>query len=117
MADGHLNICKECVKTRVKKHRHENDSVREYDRWRYQNTKGRKEQFIKNANRWRETNPIAYKAHTALNNAVRDKKIVKQPCSICGDVNSHAHHADYNQPLNVEWLCAKHHQRKHHRSP
>jgi hypothetical protein len=114
MTDGHLNICKECVKNRVKKHRQENDSVREYDRWRYQNTKGRKEKATLVAKRWRERNPTAYKAHTALNNAIRDGKLMRQRCQICGDENSHAHHHDYTKPLDVEWLCAKHHHRKHH---
>jgi len=116
MADGRLNICKECVKARVRKHRLENDSVREYDRWRYYNQSGRKENGSKRASDWRSRNPEKYKAHSTLNNSVRDGKIMRKPCQVCGDKKSHAHHHDYQKPLDVEWLCAKHHQRKHHGS-
>lgn len=114
MGDRHLSVCKECVKARVKKHRSENDSVREYDRWRYQTQTGRKQKAIEVARNWRKKRPDAYKAQTALNNAVRDGRIIKQPCSVCGESKTHAHHHDYSKPLDVEWLCAKHHHRKHH---
>ena len=114
MADGHLNICIPCVKKRVKKHRRENDSVRDYDRWRYQNQPHRKQNATKTAKFWRKENPEKYKAHNALNNAVRDGKIQKKPCEVCGDEKSHAHHDDYSKPLDVKWLCALHHHRLHH---
>jgi len=114
MADGHLNICKPCVKNRVRNHRKDNDSVREYDRWRYQNHPKRKEAAAVNTKKYRKENPDKYKAHNALNNAIRDKKIQKQPCKICGDKNVHAHHEDYSKPLDVVWLCALHHHRHHH---
>jgi hypothetical protein len=114
MADGYLNICKNCVKHRVKKHRRENDSVRDYDRWRYHNQLNRKERMAQNTKIYRQNNPEKYKAHTMVGNAVRDKKISKLPCQVCGDTKSHAHHEDYSKPLDVIWLCAKHHQRHHH---
>lgn len=114
MADGHLNICKPCVTIRVKKHRKENDSVRAYDSWRYQNHPFRKEKSIQRTKEYRKKYPDRYKAHTALSNAVRDGKIKRQPCEVCGDVKSHAHHEDYSKPLDVKWLCALHHQRLHH---
>ena len=114
MADGHLNVCKECVKNRVKTHRAENDSVREYDRWRYQNHPDRKNRGKENSKRYRAKNPEKYKAHTMVNNAIRDGKITKQPCVVCGNLSVHAHHHDYSKPLDVTWLCAKHHHRHHH---
>jgi hypothetical protein len=35
-----------------------------------------------------------------------------QPCKVCGD-KAQAHHHDYSKPLEVEWLCQKHHGLEH----
>jgi hypothetical protein len=114
MLDGHLNICKTCVKSRVKKHREENDSVREYDRWRYHNNKVRREKARVNSDKWNAKNPNGYKAHYLVHNAIRDGRLKRMPCQICGSPKSHAHHEDYSKPFEVVWLCASHHQRYHH---
>ncbi len=51
-----------------------------------------------------------------LNHAIRDGKINRQSCEIRGcEGLPEAHHDDYNEPLNVRWLCFKHH-REHHRT-
>lgn len=31
--------------------------------------------------------------------------LVKEPCALCGSNHSEKHHEDYDQPLDVEWLC------------
>lgn len=113
MADGHLSFCKKCTKDRVRKHRSENDSVREYDRNRYYNDPERRERTAKTSAEWRKKNPEAYAAHTAVNNAVRDGRLVKQPCEECGETPVHAHHDDYSTPLVVRWLCVRHHALHH----
>lgn len=64
----------------------------------------------RNSARWRAENPEKYAANTAVNNAVRDGKLVKQPCEKCGATGRiHAHHDDYSKPLEVRWLCPLHH--------
>lgn len=40
---------------------------------------------------------------------LRNGKLIKLPCSVCGSVKSEAHHPDYSKPLEVEWYCKKHH--------
>lgn len=105
MADGHLNKCKECAKIDVKKHRKENDSVREYDR------KRGNRQDITYLQKWRADNPKKYKAHSAVNYAVR-KGILVNPntCSICAsNIQVEGHHDDYDYPLVVRWLCSRCH--------
>jgi hypothetical protein len=110
---GVTSRCRDCHKAAMKVRRLTNPRVQEYDRLRYR-TPERKAQGAANAKKWRKDHPEAYKAHTALNNAVRDGRIQKQPCAVCStDKNVHAHHSDYSRPLDVKWLCAKCHHRIH----
>jgi hypothetical protein len=47
-------------------------------------------------------------------NALRDGKIKRKPCKVCGTKNNlEAHHADYSKPLVVVWYCRKHHKQAH----
>ena len=55
------------------------------------------------------------KARSDLNHHLRDKHIDRKPCEVCGDTISEAHHDDYDKPLDVRWLCFRHH-RSHHRA-
>lgn len=116
MASGYLNICKECHKARMKTRSRTNPAVQEYDRKRAK-LPHRKEVQLKNTKRWREENPAAYRAHSAVGNAVRDGKLAKLPCEFCGETRVHAHHKDYSKPLDVIWLCAKCHNRLHANFP
>jgi len=50
-----------------------------------------------------------YKARYIFRNALKAGFIYKQPCSICGNPKSHGHHSDYSKPLNITWLCCRHH--------
>lgn len=105
MADGHLGKCKQCTKQDVKIHRQENDSVREYDRMR--GNRQSPEYLAK----YRAENLKKYKAHNAVNNAVRDGKLEKPlSCSECNSTNHiEGHHDDYDKPLVVRWLCSRCH--------
>ena len=40
-------------------------------------------------------------------------KLKRQPCEVCGNELSQAHHKDYSKPLDVTWLCAQHHKEAH----
>lgn len=108
-ADGHLNKCKKCTKLDVKTHRTKNiEYVKNYDKLREYGEK-RKKDKAKARNRYRKKNPEKYKARSAVSNAIRDKRLIKLPCCVCGDINSQAHHEDYSKPLEVIWVCIKHH--------
>jgi len=52
-------------------------------------------------------------ARNVLRNAVRNGKIIRFACSVCGNPKTHAHHEDYSKPLEVIFLCAKHHKQLH----
>lgn len=57
--------------------------------------------------------PDRYKARASVNNAIVSGKIKKEGCAYCGDIRTHAHHKDYTKPLDVIWLCPKHHAEQH----
>lgn len=105
--------CMDCHKLRMKELRLTDPAVQERDRIRAKKP-ARKEMARRNGIRWRLKNPEGYKAQTAVGNAIRDGKLKKGPCAICGGIkNVHAHHSDYSKPLDVKWLCAKCHHRLH----
>lgn len=47
-------------------------------------------------------------AYYVVADAKRKGKLVPQDCSACG-AKAEAHHNDYDKPLEVVWLCRKHH--------
>jgi len=127
MADNRLNHCKECVKTRVSKHRENNiERIQAYDRKRgltekrkeknriYSKTINGKEKMKMGNRKWKAKNPVKRAAHVILGNAIQSAKIKKQPCEVCGcTTRIHGHHDDHNFPLSVKWLCQKHHAQLH----
>jgi hypothetical protein len=60
-----------------------------------------------------DTERLKAKAHHILREAVKDGAVTRAPCEICGAVKADGHHEDYNKPLEVRWLCRKHHKRRH----
>lgn len=63
---------------------------------------------------WNRENRDKVKAHVLVARAIKSGKLLTSPCQICGEVeNVVAHHNDYNFPLTVLWLCARHHQAWH----
>lgn len=39
----------------------------------------------------------------------------RPPCEVCGATRAEAHHEDYDRPLDVRWLCHRHHMELHRR--
>lgn len=63
--------------------------------------------------KWRNKNPIKTKAHRLVFVEVRAGRMKKKPCGVCGNIKVEAHHQDYTKPLEVLWLCRKHHAEQH----
>jgi hypothetical protein len=128
MGDGRLNKCIECTKADVKRHRLENiERLRAYDRMRASmphRVAARKEyaqtQQGKNAHRRAlrvsaKLHPERRKARVMFGNAVRDGRVTPWPvCAVpeC-ERKPEGHHPDYSRPLDVVWLCTKHHRQAH----
>lgn len=113
MSDGRLNKCKPCCIAYAKMRRVEHpEIVRAIERkkaiqpsrkqWRFQYQKT-----------IRQRHPEKYKARTMVSNALKRGQIIRGKCVRCGSENTQAHHPDYNQPLNVVWVCFQHHMEIH----
>ena len=130
MADGHLNKCIDCCKQYEKNRRIVCDAPRINDARRYYKNDHRKTKIRKSDEKWRYNddnkkvmtqkqkdfrakNPEKYKARTIVRGAIRNGSLVRKNCSVCGDKKSQAHHPNYNEPLNVVWLCSACHGKEH----
>jgi ribosomal protein S27AE len=72
--------------------------------------------FLERNRKQHETNPEIHRAHNAVYRAVKTGKLLRPTsCPKCGrtDKRIQAHHADYNKPLEVTWLCAPCHSKEH----
>lgn len=58
-------------------------------------------------------NSEAARAHALVAAAIKSGQLVPEPCKVCGDEKTVAHHEDYVKPLEVVWLCRKHHRARH----
>lgn len=115
MADGRLNKCKECAKKDVSKNYRDNvEHYREYERERFSRPV-RKRKVLEYQEKMRSKYPEKYSAKNAVNNAVRDGRLIKPiTCEKCGETGRiEGHHEDYSKPLDVKWLCFKCHRAEH----
>jgi hypothetical protein len=110
---GYDRVCKDCRKRNVKVRRRIDPAIRERDNERNRTTE--RQQHIRGiAREWNKKHPDGYRAHNVVSNALRDGKLIKGACAVCGSTQRvHAHHSDYAKPLDVEWLCPLHHHRMH----
>ena len=134
MLDGHVNKCKECNKKDVRKNYRVNiDKYKIYERKRThlphrialrtlsanpttycvipKDHKASTDMDCRVS--WTIKNPNKKKASDTLLSAVKNGNVKKYPCVFCGEHKSQGHHYDYSKPLDVIWLCAKHHARVH----
>ena|SRR3990167_3733054 len=59
---------------------------------------------------------IKVRARRAVLYAVKVKKLARGRCRDCSRVKTEAHHEDYSKPLEVTWLCRRHHNKQHEKN-
>jgi len=110
--DGLTSSCKDCLKIRDAA-RYINEKDYRLARHRlYMKTDNGRMAHKKATDAWKDRNAVRRAANVILGHAVRDGRVIKFPCFICGS-KAHAHHPDYDRPLDVIWLCPKHHKEAH----
>jgi len=115
--------CKECHKSAVKANYEAKMLIpewreKELERQRLKEDRRRKEGKVatcgnKAKHEWRKRHKLKSLAHSKVASAIKRNQLLRNPCEKCGDQNSEAHHDDYSKPLDVRWLCAKHHAEHH----
>ena len=124
MGDGRLNKCKSCTKSDTKARYHQR--MQEDPAFREREIIRAREKNLKRAQlginykqsqsaklKWSNANPTKRKAQFILRKAVLSGEVIKGPCEICGILKTQAHHDDYSRPLDVRWLCSRHHHDHH----
>lgn len=112
-ASGYLNKCKECTKQDVARNRVQNvERYREYDKERSQ-FPDRMQAHKEYVRAWNDENKKSRNAHGIVARAIRSGTLVRYACQKCNSKKSMAHHEDYENPLDVMWLCAVCHKQRH----
>src|SRR5262245_20192452 len=68
---------------------------------------------VERAYRWKAKNPEKLRIHRRVLYAIETGKLQRLPCEVCGEPRVDGHHADYSEPLIVQWLCRRHHVQLH----
>lgn len=112
-ADGRLGKCKSCAKADVAAYREGNLEVVKKRNLDWSRTPNGRALQKRTVSRRTQEHPERVKAVWMVNNAVKWGHMKKHPCFVCGEIKTQGHHADYSRPLDVVWLCKKHHVETH----
>lgn len=118
------NLCKElCLASDFAKEKRNNDGLRYHCRkcrnaYSYKSLRLHSLERYAKQKKWREQQPIMYRANTKVGNDVRLGKLTKSPCIVCKKLfkrerEAQAHHCDYTKSTEVTWLCPSHHKAWH----
>ncbi len=113
--DGLRYWCKTCDKKQATKWNKNNPEKHAFIlyHWKKENPEKNKKQQKKATSKYLAdpANKIKLEARRQVKGALRNGRLTKEPC-FCGEVKMESHHKDYSKPLDVEWLCKKHHVEK-----
>jgi hypothetical protein len=72
-----------------------------------------RERILEDTRKYAERNPQKMDARMKMRSAIKTGKLVREPCLFCDDPTAEGHHHDYSKPLEVTWLCKRHHELIH----
>ena len=123
--DGRNRVCSKCYK----EWKREYNKTSKYKEWVNKNREKMRQSrrnflktekgklYLYNRNlRRKKDNPEKVKAQYLVRLEIRYGRMKRLPCIKCGNPLSQGHHEDYTKPLDVIWLCSKHHNELHKRN-
>ncbi len=108
---GVRSRCRECFNLANALYRSQHPELVTERKRRYR-TRNRKA-IRDNERLYRSNHPERGRAKTNLYCAVKSGKLSRRPCEICGGLDVHGHHFDYDRQLDVVWLYRSHHMKLH----
>ncbi len=122
--DGFADWCKVCTKafqtnpeqaekSRVRRRRWTSDpaNLTKFQEWRRLPESRRMARARAALERGRHPDKVWARNQATL--AIRRGELIPKPCEVCQRTRVDAHHDDYSKPLDVRWLCRKHHNQHH----
>jgi hypothetical protein len=118
MSDGYLGKCKACAKKDIadncaRKMLDPEWQIKERERQRIKEARRRGLGLVKKYAKIQESKEKRKAKYGEYMGAIKAKKLIPQPCAVCGNHKVQGHHEDYAKPLDVVWLCIPHHQARH----
>lgn len=114
--DGIYPACKECCRKRNRRYACSHTTLIKEKYKDIYKTPKEKERLRNLAEIMRKKYPEKMMARRQVFLALSRGSITKEICECCSDSKVHAHHEDYSKPLEVRWLCGKHHRELHRKS-
>lgn len=128
--NGHEGQCKRCITAWSRAYRIANaervyklkrERVKELNQKRTEKEKAilrekdrlRRRKYVERVKRWKKANRHKLRAYKKVENALANGTLMKESCEVCSAARVHAHHDDYDKPLEVRWLCQPHHAEIH----
>jgi hypothetical protein len=108
---SHPDIVKKIARDKMRRWR-ENNPEKELINHR-QHYANRQEKAQNHQREYSKANLPKRRAQNIVYRAIKKGLLTRQPCETCGKDKTEAHHQDYSKPLEVNWLCTKHHRRLH----
>lgn len=112
---GRSYRCKDCERIWRREKRQRNIEIYKARDRRY--LKNHRMEILSRRKTWYLKNKVKISAHLKVRNALFKGVLKRLPCDICGSEQVDAHHEDYSKPLEIRWLCRKHHMRHHSSVP
>lgn len=115
MGDGHLNKCKECV--REYQRRRHREKIENDPEWRERERERSRKKWRERHHLWSSSSRSSEVGDEVKNAVRRGDLVPASRCEDCGhdfsEFRREAHHPDYDEPLEVEWLCSLCHGKRH----